>query len=82
MAVVEFWPEYGSGPLWLDGAAVEPATLVDADLAERLIAWNAVYADAKLPLEGDGDAAWIRRGGRLLGLVRRQLAGTHEVVVT
>lgn len=82
MTEVEFWPEYGSGPLWIGGVSVLPATLVDDELAERLVRWNEAYADEKLPMDGGGDDAWVAEGRDLLATVRRQLMGTHNVVVT
>lgn len=82
MIEVEFWPEYDSGPLWIGGSSILPATLVDDELAERLVRWNDTYADEKLPMEGDGDEAWLAEGKELLASVRRQLAETHNVVVT
>jgi succinylarginine dihydrolase len=78
---VEFWPEYGSGPLWIGGSTVEPAELGSAELAERLIRWNDDYADDKLPLEGEGDPAWLAEGKELLDAVRVQLPDTHVVLV-
>jgi hypothetical protein len=79
---VAFWPEYGSGPLWIGGSSVVPATLVDDELAGRLLRWNDAYADKKLPMDGGGDATWLAEGKVLLASVRQQLAETHYVVVT
>jgi len=54
--VLEFWPDYGSGPLWSHGAVVSPGDVaVDPSLAERLIRWNAEYTEDKIPLDGPGD---------------------------
>lgn len=83
MAEVEFWPEYGSGPLWIAGSSVEPTELVGAELAERLIAWNDQYDDEKLPADGSsGDSGWLAEGKELLRLVRERLDGNHVVQVT
>ena len=39
--MLEFWPDYGSGPLWTHGAVISPSDVdVDPSLAERLIRWN------------------------------------------
>ena len=52
------------------------------DLVARLTLWNAGYAEDKLPIEGNGDSAWIGQGMELLAEVRQCLAGRCEVVVT
>ncbi len=84
---LEWWPDYGSGPLWepsgRGGVPVEPSSLnLGSDLADRLARWNAEYAEDKLPTEGGGDGDWIGRGVRLLAKVRHQLAGRFEVSTT
>jgi hypothetical protein len=72
--VLEFWPEYNSGPLWSDdGKSVDLASLgLPAELAARLAAWNARYDDSKVPLE-ENDRGWLNEGARLLAEVRGEL---------
>jgi hypothetical protein len=68
MKVIEFWPDYGLGPLWLDGRAVAPEAVgVAGDLASRLNAWNADYEESKVPVDGPGDPAWLGRGSNCYG---------------
>jgi hypothetical protein len=83
LPVLEFWPDYKSGPLWSsDGRTVDLSSLgLPDDLIERLHGWNARYADDKLPF-GSNDIEWLREGEALLGEVRAALSGTHTVVVT
>ncbi len=80
---IEFWPEYGDGPLWTtDGEAVDPFALaLSTDLAEALRSWNAGYDDSKLPFE-TSDEAWLDEGARLLAAVRSELGEGYDVVVT
>lgn len=83
MPELEFWPEYGSGPLWRGGRAIDLQTVgVEADLVRRLLAWNAEYADEKLPAGGPGDIEWIDRGRALLAGIRAAVEGEVVVVVT
>lgn len=84
VTVMEFWPDYGPGPLWTDdGKPVDLESLgVGRDLVEHLAAWNAQYSEDKVPLEGAGDEAWLREGKQLLGHVRDALGDQYEVVVT
>lgn len=82
MIRAEFWPEFGSGPLWVDGTSVDPASVLPEELAARLIRWNDAYADEKLPMDGVGDADWLAEGQQLLQEVRERLVTTHEVMVT
>jgi hypothetical protein len=82
---LEWWPDYGSGPLWKKsgrgGEHVDASSLgLPADLVARLTAWNASYTPDKLPLEGDGDSAWISQGIELLAEVRRHLPGRFEII--
>lgn len=82
MQELEFWPDYGPGPLWASGVAVPPDGLgLPDDLAEQLRAWNAQYEEDKLPIDGPGDGEWLNEGRRLLGALRSAL-GTATVVVT
>lgn len=83
MQEIEFWPEYGSGPLWRCGRAIDPQTVgVESDLVRRLIAWNAEYADEKLPAGVPGDMEWIDRGRALLAEIRAAVEVEFVVVVT
>jgi hypothetical protein len=61
---------------------VDPATVVSVTLARRLLSWNGDYGEAKLPLDGAGDAEWLAEGKRLLNSLRAELPATHEVIVT
>lgn len=83
MTELEFWPDYGPGPLWDRGGPVDLATLeIDGLLAERLAAWNAAYEEHKVPLDGEGDAAWLIEGAELLAEIRAALGNQYRVVVT
>jgi hypothetical protein len=83
MTVIEFWPDYGPGPLWLDGHPVDPEELgLSAALASRLQEWNASHKESRVPVEVDGDAEWIAEGAELLRATREALARVAEVVVT
>jgi hypothetical protein len=81
---MEFWPDYGPGPVWteegvpvdLGGLGVPPALV--AELAE----WNAAYSEKKVPIGSAGDAAWLRDGSRLLNELRSALGPDYQVVVT
>ena len=81
---LEFWPEYGEGPLWHpDGAAVVLEDLgLPAALVERLRTWNGQYQEENIPVEGPGDAAWLKEGVDLLHSTRQALGPECEVVVT
>lgn len=78
LELLEFWPDYGTGPLWLRGG--KPADLaalaIPADLGS--------YEEERLPLDGDGDgdAEYLALGVRLLEEVRAALTGKFRVVVT
>lgn len=82
--LLEFWPDYGSGPLWTeDGKPVHPRALGLSNLlAERLANWNARYGENRLPIEGDGDAAWLDEGIALLRDVRGELGPEYKVAAT
>ncbi len=88
VAVLEWWPGYGRDhPLWSTegrgGAPAELASLgLPVGLGERLRAWTAVYAEDKIPVDGDGDAAWLAEGIVLLGEVRASLGDGYRVIVT
>jgi len=77
---LEFWPDYGAGPLWLGGRAVEPEDLeLDPSLATRLRDWNARYEEWKIPLDGPGDEEWLAEGRQLLQDVRQVLGPAYEL---
>jgi hypothetical protein len=82
--MLEFWPDYGPGPLWTEGGApVDLGSLgMDRGLVQRVEAWNAAYKEDKMPLEGPGDAGWLGEGRRLLEDVRTALGQEYQVVVT
>jgi hypothetical protein len=84
MTVLEFWPEYGSGPLWAnDGKPVDLTSLgMSEELAAEVQAWNARYAEDKVPIESTGDAAWLGQGKGLLEQIRDALGDQYQVVVT
>jgi len=83
VTVIEFWPEYGDGPLWEDGRAVDlQAAGLPAALVGRLRSWNDEYGDERLPIDGPGDAAWIAEGRALLSTVREAVGPQVEVIVT
>jgi hypothetical protein len=84
---LEWWPDYGRGPLWRvsgrGGQPADPGALgLPLELAARLAAWNGDYAEGKLPLTGVGDHEWLEQGAGLLTEVRRCLAGRYDIVVT
>jgi hypothetical protein len=81
---LEFWPDYGPGPLWQRGGTpADPAALgLPADLVERLRAFNDAYEEERLPVEGGGDPDYLTTGVRLLADVRDALDGRFRVVVT
>lgn len=80
---LEFWPDYGDGPVWVDGANADLTTLgLDARLIDDLLKWNGLYREDKVPLEGAGDLAWIAEGRVLLRRLREAVEREHTVVVT
>lgn len=80
---MEFWPDYGPGPLWIGGQAADLDSLgLEAALASALRVWNGDYDEVRIPIEGAGDAAYIATGVALLARVRDALAGRFRVVVT
>ena len=81
---LEFWPDYGPGPLWTDdGKPADLAVLsIDPGLVERLTAWNAAYSEDKVPVGASGDEAWMSEGRHLLSEVRAALDHEHQIVVT
>jgi hypothetical protein len=83
MTPIEFWPDYGPGPLWLDGRAIEPESLgILEALAIRLRRWNDGYEESKIPIDGNGDTAWLTEGAELLRATREALAPGVDVVAT
>lgn len=83
MRTLEFWPDYGNGPLWDDGEAADPRDLpLPGELAARLIDWNSQYEESKIPVDGEGDPEWVRTGVVLLAQVRAHLEPDVRVVVT
>ena len=85
--VLEWWPDYGSGPLWKrsgqGGVNVDAASLgLSPDLVARLTEWNASYHEDKLLPESNSDRAWISQGIELLAEVRQHLLGRFEIIVT
>jgi hypothetical protein len=81
---VEFWPDYGSGPLWTeDGQAIDLRSLgLPDELAEQLELWNGQYDEDRIPVDGAGDREWLARGAHLLERTRFALGPGCEVVVT
>lgn len=78
---LEFWPEYNAGPLWAGGDAVDLGLLGLSDgLQARLVSWNAMYSDDRLPFESN-DVVWLAAGRSLLRELRIALADTHSIVV-
>ena len=84
VTVLEFWPDYGGGPLWTsDGKFADLGALpLGDDLRRRLMDWNADYTEERIPVEGPGDPDWLRQGTLLHNSVRRALGPGHRVVVT
>ena len=82
--LLEFWPDYGSGPLWTEDGKVADLRSLDlpGELIEELESWNGRYAESKIPVDGNGDRAWLAEGRRLLGCTRDALGPDFEVVVT
>lgn len=58
MLRLEFWPDYGAGPLGGDDG--KPADLgalgLPNDLVSRLADWNRRYEEDPLPADGAGDS--------------------------
>ena len=84
LPVLEFWPDYGPGPLWLgNGKAADLDSLgLSIDLVARLRAYNAAYGEDRLPSDGRGDPYYLEEGKNLLAEAREALAGRYRVVVT
>ncbi len=81
--VLEFWPDYGRGPLWRDGEPVDPAALGLPDsLTQELVAHNAAYREDRVPLDGPGEPEYLAVGAALLQEVRAALVGRYEVVTS
>jgi hypothetical protein len=65
------------------GSRSPPAALdLPPLLGRRLIAWNARYQDAYLPIEGPGNEPYLDEGRNLLNEVREALHPEHLVIVT
>ena len=84
VTLLEFWPDYGAGPLWTEtGQPADLAALgLDPALVGEASAWNSEYAEDKVPIEGHGDEAWLTKGRDLLMRLRAGLGPDYEVVVT
>jgi hypothetical protein len=62
--VLEWWPDYEAGPLWLrsgrgETAAGTASLGLPGELASRLASWNTDNTEDKLPIDGPGNAEWI-----------------------
>lgn len=80
---LEFWPDYGPGPLWEQGKPADLRSLgLPRELAKQLTSWNSQYEENKLPLDGLGDDGWVAEGAYLLRKVRLALGAGYNVVVT
>jgi hypothetical protein len=81
---LEFWPDYGAGPLW--SASGDPVDLeqlrLPVALVERLRGWNGEYREDKIPVEGLGDRTWLEEGVELLRRTREALGSGYRVVAT
>ena len=84
VSLLEFWPDYGPGPLLTeDGKPADLQSLgLSGELVEELESWNGEYAEEKIPVDGNGDSAWLGEGRSLLLRTRDALACDVEVVVT
>lgn len=80
---LEFWPGYGSGPLWNDEAnPLSWNRLNSPGFAARVRSWNSSYAEDKLPLHGPGDAGWLAQGTDLPLQLCNELGDGAEIRVT
>ncbi|WP_416430459.1 hypothetical protein [Paenarthrobacter nicotinovorans] len=84
MMRLEFWPDYGPGPLWSDeGNAVDLGSLgISPELAEQVRFWNSQYGEGRIPIDGPGDIEWLAEGVGLLRQLRADLGNGVDVVVT
>lgn len=84
MTRLEFWPDYGPGPLWTEkGKPVDLESLgISPELAERVLLWNSQYEEDRIPVDGPGDSEWIADGVDLLRQLRTDLGRSVEIVVT
>lgn len=81
-ARLEFWPDYGQGPLWDAGRTIDLEDLcLPPALIERIHRWHEVYDEDRLPIDGPGDDAWLAEGKSILASIRGSLTDI-EVVVT
>ena len=81
--LLEFWPDYGGGPLWTsEGATADLGALpLSPGLRLRLADWNGRYTEDRMPFRGN-DEAWLAEGRELLAELRANLGDGYEVVVT
>jgi hypothetical protein len=82
---LEFWPDYGSGPLWsTNGTVVDGAAIgLQPDLLFRLRTWNSAYAEDKLPMDKiSTNPGWIEQGRDLLAEIRQALGEGYELKTT
>jgi len=84
VTLLEFWPDYGPGPLWTaDGKAADLGSLgLPSELVAELASWNDQYTEAKIPVEGTGDDSWLGEGRNLLRRTRVALGSDFDVVAT
>jgi hypothetical protein len=84
---LEWWPDYGGDLLWVRlGQGGTRVSMDEVGLSEsfrqRAALWLADYDDAKLPIDGPGDADWLATGSRLLAQARSEMTGRYVVTVT
>ncbi|WP_460666356.1 hypothetical protein [Kribbella swartbergensis] len=79
---LEFWPDYGQGPLWDEqGRAVNLDELdLPPALVERIRNWHGRYEEDRLPIDGPGDSGWLSEGLELLSSIRSSLTDIRVVV--
>jgi hypothetical protein len=84
MTRLEFWPDYGPGPLWdEDGNPVDLGLLgISQELAERVRLWNSHFEEERIPVDGPGNTEWLAEGAILLQQLRTDLGPDVDVVVT
>lgn len=79
---VEFWPDYGPGPLWDDGGRVVELDGLGLapELVERIRSWHGRYEEERIPVNGPGDPVWLAEGRELLAAIRAALPDVTVVV--